>query len=295
MKPYTNNMNTPDIHKFREKMPKYLRESDLKSLEVYKYHGAEYTFVENLLNPFWTWFASFFPDWMAPNLITFIGLLINVSASLLVAINDPTLEGKCPDWYYLIAAISLITYLNFDCADGKQARRIHASSPLGQLFDHGCDAINEVFIIMVLCSACGTGCSFHTSSILIIQCLAFSLAQILEYHIDLLVVGNKYFGTTESILAVALVFCLRGTFGISILSQPLSKIIPFSLSLNYSISEFFIQVTNICMIFTILQLFFYSLIHSSPIPETDRGDKNLTRVDYVVRIIPPMYYFYQEL
>ena len=77
-------MNNQDIQKIKEKMPKYLRESDLKSLDVYKYHGADYTFIENLLNPFWTWFASFFPDWMAPNMITFVGLLINVSASILV-------------------------------------------------------------------------------------------------------------------------------------------------------------------------------------------------------------------
>lgn len=282
-------MKNQDIQKIKEKLPKYLRESDLKSLDVYKYHGADYTFIENLLNPFWTWFASFFPDWMAPNMITFVGLLINVSASILVVINDPTLEGKSPDWCYLVAAISLITYLNFDCADGKQARRLHASSPLGQLFDHGCDAINEVFIIMVLASACGAGTSFHTSSILIIQCLAFSLAQILEYHIDLLVVGNKFFGTTESILSVALVYCLRGIFGISILSRPVSQLIPFSIPWNCSISAFFIQVTNIGMIFTIFQLFFHSLIHGSPIPEEDRGEKNLSTTDYVIRVIPPLF------
>lgn len=29
-----------------------------------------------------------------------------------------------------------------DAIDGKQARRTGTSSPLGELFDHGCDAIN---------------------------------------------------------------------------------------------------------------------------------------------------------
>jgi ethanolaminephosphotransferase len=29
--------------------------------------------------------------------------------------------------------------------DGKQARRTGSSSPLGLLFDHGCDAINSIF------------------------------------------------------------------------------------------------------------------------------------------------------
>lgn len=29
-----------------------------------------------------------------------------------------------------------------DAIDGKQARRTGTSSPLGEFFDHGCDAIN---------------------------------------------------------------------------------------------------------------------------------------------------------
>ena len=115
---------------------------------------------------------------MAPNMITLIGLLINITASFTVLFNDPTLEGKAPSWMYVFASFALITYLNFDCADGKQARRLHASSPLGQLFDHGCDAINEVFILLTLCSACGTGLNIHSSLVMIIQCTAFSLAQV---------------------------------------------------------------------------------------------------------------------
>jgi len=31
----------------------------------------------------------------------------------------------------------------FDNMDGKQARRTGTSSPLGMLFDHGCDAFNS--------------------------------------------------------------------------------------------------------------------------------------------------------
>lgn len=39
-------------------------------------------------------------------------------------------------------AFCISTYLNMDAIDGKQARRTGTSSPLGELFDHGCDAIN---------------------------------------------------------------------------------------------------------------------------------------------------------
>lgn len=38
-----------------------------------------------------------------------------------------------------------------DAIDGKQARRTGTSSPLGELFDHGCDAINLMVQINVYC------------------------------------------------------------------------------------------------------------------------------------------------
>lgn len=44
------------------------------------------------------------------------------------------------------AAFALFVYSTLDNMDGKQSRRIGASSPLGLLFDHGCDAINTGMI-----------------------------------------------------------------------------------------------------------------------------------------------------
>ena len=40
------------------------------------------------------------------------------------------------------SAACLWLYSTFDNVDGKQARRTGSSSPLGELFDHGCDALN---------------------------------------------------------------------------------------------------------------------------------------------------------
>lgn len=268
---------------------RYLRDKDLTSLDHYVYHGADYTFIENFLNPFWTWFATFFPDWMAPNMITLIGLIINVIASVAVIMHDPTLEGKAPSGYYIIASIALITYLNFDCADGKQARRLQASSPLGQLFDHGCDAVNEVFILLVLASACGTGYSYHTSLVLIIQCCAFSLAQVLEYYIDLLVVGNKFFGTTESILVVSITYLISGVFGVSALQKPLPNWLARMIPIELNTVELILLLSDIAMVVTIIQLLIYGLTEGPLVPEEHRGEKNLTPKDYWQRVIPSMY------
>ena len=33
-----------------------------------------------------------------------------------------------------------------DAIDGKQARRTDTQSPLGELFDHGCDSLSTIFV-----------------------------------------------------------------------------------------------------------------------------------------------------
>ena len=42
----------------------------------------------------------------------------------------------------VMQGVCMFVYSVLDNSDGKQARKIKASSPLGLLFDHGCDVIN---------------------------------------------------------------------------------------------------------------------------------------------------------
>jgi ethanolaminephosphotransferase len=60
---------------------------------------------------------------------------------------NPTLEPdvSLPWWTFAFHAISMLIYQTLDNMDGKQARRTNSSSPLGLLFDHGCDALNSIF------------------------------------------------------------------------------------------------------------------------------------------------------
>ena len=41
-----------------------------------------------------------------------------------------------------MCGFGLFVYQSLDAIDGKQARRTGSSSPLGELFDHGCDSIS---------------------------------------------------------------------------------------------------------------------------------------------------------
>lgn len=76
-------------------------------------------------------------------------MLANVATLLYY---DPTLEHGCPPWVYLTFAAGLWFYQSFDSIDGMQARRTGQSSPLGEMFDHGCDAINTTLEVIVTIS-----------------------------------------------------------------------------------------------------------------------------------------------
>lgn len=64
---------------------------------------------------------------------------------------------QAPLWAYLLCAVGLFVYQSLDAIDGKQARRTNSSSPLGELFDHGCDSLSTgqaliAFITTHFCS-----------------------------------------------------------------------------------------------------------------------------------------------
>ena len=79
---------------------------------------------------------------LSPNLITLIGLSFVAVHVLLIWFWNPDMSGPSQRWLYFTSALGLWLYSTFDNVDGKQARRTHSSSPLGELFDHGCDALN---------------------------------------------------------------------------------------------------------------------------------------------------------
>jgi phosphatidylglycerophosphate synthase len=49
---------------------------------------------------------------------------------------------QSPRWAALMCAAGIFIYQTLDAIDGKQARRTNSSSPLGELFDHGCDSLS---------------------------------------------------------------------------------------------------------------------------------------------------------
>ena len=73
--------------------------------------------------------------------------------------------GECPDdtpqWVFYAMAVAMFLYQSFDNCDGKQARRTGTSSPLGEFFDHGVDALVVTLGMFTITTVTGLG--FNTS------------------------------------------------------------------------------------------------------------------------------------
>ena len=131
----------------------FLSIHQLKKLNDYKYKSVGSTILDYVLQPYWNWLVTQMPMWLAPNLITFVGLILNIATGIILLFNDPDLHSDCPRWPYALFALGLFIYQSLDAIDGKQARRTNSASPLGELFDHGCDSISCIFLVLAAISA----------------------------------------------------------------------------------------------------------------------------------------------
>jgi choline/ethanolamine phosphotransferase len=140
--------------KIKEKlneMQPVLTQSQLKNLDEHKYSSTGATLLDKYFQPYWRWLVEQMPLNLAPNLITVIGLIINVITSTILIIYCPNANEDPPSWALFLCAIGLFIYQSLDAIDGKQARRTNSSTPLGELFDHGCDSISTVFVTVAFC------------------------------------------------------------------------------------------------------------------------------------------------
>lgn len=57
-------------------------------LRDHKYKAEGRSLFEYFMQPYWNWLVLRVPLWVAPNLLTFAGLVVNVIASLAVILYD---------------------------------------------------------------------------------------------------------------------------------------------------------------------------------------------------------------
>lgn len=96
---------------------------------------------------------------------------------------------QAPSWAYISCAIGFFVYQSLDAIDGKQARRTNSNTPMGELFDHGCDAISTFLIVL---SAVST-VSMHNSPLIMLGFIVLLMVLAFCYHWQTYVSGVLYF------------------------------------------------------------------------------------------------------
>ncbi|XP_073967250.1 choline/ethanolaminephosphotransferase 1 bbc isoform X4 [Choristoneura fumiferana] len=208
-----------------------LNAAQLKKLSEHKYSCTSSSILDAWLQPWWCWLVSKTPLWLAPNLITILGLIVNIVTTLILVWYSPDARTDPPAWACALCALGVFVYQSLDAIDGKQARRTGSQSPLGELFDHGCDSISTVFIALGACTAVKLG---EYPTWMFFQCFC---AMTLFYcaHWQAYVTGTLRMGkvdVTEAQYSIIAIHLVSATLGSSFWSTQLLMGVNLSLASN---------------------------------------------------------------
>ncbi|KAG9299210.1 hypothetical protein G9A89_013858 [Geosiphon pyriformis] len=241
----------------------YIGEVGLSNLKYYKYSATDKSPIARyILKPYWTWAVHLFPLWMAPNLITLCGLGFIIVNLICVAIWIPDLVGPGPSWLYFSFAAGLWLYSTFDNVDGGQARRTGTSSPLGELFDHGCDALNCAFGALVQSASMGLGHSWYSGYLLLLTTIPFYTSTWEEYHTGTLYLGYVN-GPTEGLILACLSMIISGIKGPQYWTTNLRELygssVPSFIPKDYHLVDLVVIALTVLLLTTHIPLCFYNV------------------------------------
>ncbi|XP_022083677.1 cholinephosphotransferase 1-like [Acanthaster planci] len=192
--------------------PDLLSQGQLKRLKEHKYSAEGTSLFDAPMQVFWRWLIEQIPKTIAPNTITMAGLALNILGAVILMMFSPTATEPAPGWAYITAALTLFIYQALDAIDGKQARRTQTSTPMGELFDHGCDSVSIVFVSL----AFGISVQLGEWPELLFLSTVLSIIMFYTAHWQTYVSGTLHFGmfdVTESQLTLIVIFSLSAFFG----------------------------------------------------------------------------------
>ncbi|VDM83520.1 unnamed protein product [Strongylus vulgaris] len=139
--PASNTVNGEFVGQKRRKLlmglfdTPYLSTSHLKGFDSYKYSCIDSSPLSKYIShPFWNWIVNYYPRTWAPNVLTLLGWALVMGCFLLESSFQPDPHFAYTILrFWIVAAICTWLGYTLDGTDGKQARRIGASGPTGEL------------------------------------------------------------------------------------------------------------------------------------------------------------------
>ena len=197
---------------------------------------------------------------MAPNAITLSGFAFVIINIFTMLYYTPNLDQDCPPWVYASWSIGLFLYQTFDAIDGTQARRTKQSGPLGELFDHGVDALNTSLEVLLFAATMKFGQGWRTVLVLFASLLTFYVQTWDEYHTKTLTLGLVS-GPVEGILTLCIVYAITAVKGggwywqqsmLQALGVPKSDWIP-ELARKADFGDFYILYGGLVLVFNTVE------------------------------------------
>ncbi|XP_058836578.1 cholinephosphotransferase 1 isoform X3 [Topomyia yanbarensis] len=265
---------------------KLLQPGQLKKLGEHKYSCTNVSMLDPFLQPWWCWLVARVPLWLAPNLITSVGLIVNIITTLILIYFSPNGREEPPRWACALCALGLFFYQSLDAIDGKQARRTNSSSPLGELFDHGCDSISTVFVALSACVSVQLG---YYPRWMFFQCFC---AMTLFYcaHWQTYVSGTLRFGkidVTEAQCTIIGIHLISAVFGPSIW---MTKIVG-----NFELWNLMSLMTIVCGTWSLMH--FFAVIQAGGVGKngsTVAGTSVLSPIIPFLFVVVPAYVISQK-
>lgn len=125
-------------------MTKYITEEGDRHIAAFTYKGKDLSITyEYLWSPLADKLLLLTPPTIAPNTLTLAGFIINVVGTVVLCLQLP-FNSSAPTWSLVLYGLSVFSYQTLDNLDGKQARKLKNSTPLGMIMDHGCDALGTI-------------------------------------------------------------------------------------------------------------------------------------------------------
>lgn len=192
----------------------YVSRDAAEKLKLYKYAGGDAGLLYiYFYNPVSRRLVEYLPDTLAPNVITLVGFLFNLVPFLYLFSNyGIDFSTPVPTYFCYINAACYLIYRMLDEMDGKQARRTGNSSPLGLLFDHGCDAFTCGLLSLMFAKITLVGEGIMPFVTVVMSQTPFFFATLEEYYTGALFlpVGN---GVTDGSGFLIAINILTGYFG----------------------------------------------------------------------------------
>jgi len=190
----------------------------------------------SLCEPVFEAWADFFIDliplWVAPSLITFVGLLCLFSGYAAFYFVQMTRDNQAdfgteppPQWACFFAAGTFLAYTTFNSLDEKQADRTGSGSALSDIFNIACDAIAMCLVTISISSVTMLGISTETIVLFCIIEFSYYISHWRHYHCG---TGADSIITIQEGLAAVMAMCLVSAFNPMIWKNDMSWLVaPF--------------------------------------------------------------------